>query len=372
MLSSYPPTTRLVLHRKPTTSHCCSFALIALLTLFVSLPSYGLDATLISDENASKASSVREPATANISQKKIKTELEAMQHLKAVLSTNNVKKEAVVEEEKNPYEQLVKLAFRGKGTNGVNSYKDASVLYCKNARDNNDANAQFALGWMYANGRGFTIDKNIAALFFSKAAEQGHSTAKKWLADIDGNASQAVIPQCMLPDHPKQITTTIELAAPDSNRETFYDKGPIYEIVNRLAPKYGIETDLVMAFIKVESNFNPKATSPKNAQGLMQLIPETSARFNVRNPYKPEDNIKGGLAYLQWLLAYFEGDVRLVAAAYNAGENAVDRHKGVPPYPETRKYVKKIYKLYRKSFHPFRQDLLIGEKSKIIRVSSNP
>jgi soluble lytic murein transglycosylase-like protein len=312
-----------------------------------------------------------ELAAENIDPEKIKAELEAMKHLKAALSTDT-KKEPVADEEKNPYEQLVKLAFRGKGTDGVGSYKAAAALYCKNARDNNDANAQFALGWMYANGRGLTKDENVAALFFSKAAEQGHSTAKKWLADINGNASQAATPQCMLPDQPKQIATTIELAPPGSNGEIFYEKGPIYEIVNRLAPEFGIETDLAMAFIKVESNFNPNATSPKNAQGLMQLIPETSARFNVKNPYKPEDNIKGGLAYLQWLLAYFEGDVRLVAAAYNAGENTVDRYKGVPPYPETRRYVSKIYTLFRKSLHPFRHDLLIGQRSGIIKVSSNP
>ncbi|MEE9331879.1 MAG: lytic transglycosylase domain-containing protein, partial [Methylophilaceae bacterium] len=121
----------------------------------------------------------------------------------------------------------------------------------------------------------------------------------------------------------------------------------------------------------VESNFNPKATSPKNAQGLMQLIPATAKRFHVKNPYNPEDNIKGGLAYLQWLMAYFEGDVRLVAAAYNAGEGAVNKYKGIPPYRETRNYVRKIYKLYRKSYHPFREDLLIGKRSEIIRVSSN-
>ena len=276
---------------------------------------------------------------------------------------------ATEKDEKNPYAQLVKLAFRGKGTDGVNSYQDAAALYCQKARDENDANAQFALGWMYANGRGFTKDENVAMLFFNKAAEQGHLTAKKWLADIKGNAKLAAIPQCMLPD---KLTTSLELAQPSTDREPFYVKGPIYEIVSILAPRYDIETDLAMAFIKIESNFNPRARSPKNAQGLMQLIPATSKRFNVKNPYDPEDNIKGGLAYLQWLLAYYEGDVRLVAAAYNAGENAVDRYKGIPPYPETRNYVRKIYRLYRKSFHPFRQDLLIGKKSDIIRVSSNP
>lgn len=276
---------------------------------------------------------------------------------------------AVSDAEKNPYEQLVKLAFKGKGSNGVKSYQDAAKLYCKKARDDNNANAQFALGWMYANGRGFTKDKNIAVFFFDKAATQGHAPAKKWLAKTAGNASLATPPQCMLPNTP---TVSMVGTQADSNKASFYPKGPIYDIVSILAPRYDIEPDLVMAFIKVESNFNHKATSPKNAQGLMQLIPATSKRFNVKNPYDPEDNINGGLAYLQWLLAYYEGDIRLVAAAYNAGEGAVDRYKGIPPYPETRQYVRKIYRLYKKSYHPYRQDLLVGKRSGVIQVSSNP
>ena len=333
-------------------------------------PSYAQE-PLDTDQTAD-VSNTSEASTDNIDLKKAKAELAAMEHLKAALSTE-AKKETAAENEKNPYELLVKLAFRGKGATGVDSYKEAAELYCKKAKDQNDANAEFALGWMYANGRGLDKDENVAALFFSKAAEQGHAPAKKWLASISGDANLATVPACLLPDPaPEAVVAEAELASPGSNGEVFYDKGPIFEIVNRLAPEYYIETDLAMAFIKVESNFNPKATSPKNAQGLMQLIPATSKRFNVKNPYNPEDNIKGGLAYLQWLLAYFEGDVRLVAAAYNAGENTVDRYKGVPPYPETRRYVSRIYTLYKKSFHPFRHDLLIGEKSGIIQVSSNP
>ena len=87
-----------------------------------------------------------------------------------------------------------------------------------------------------------------------------------------------------------------------------------------------------MALITAESNFNPKAISPKNAQGLMQLIPATAVRFGVKNAYNPVENLKGGLAYLQWLMAYFKGDVALVLAAYNAGEMAVEKYRGIPPY----------------------------------------
>ena len=302
-------------------------------------------------------------------EEKLKMQAKAMAHLKAMLS---VKKKKQVIVKISPYEQLVKLAFKGKGANGVNSYQDAAVLFCKQARDDNNAEAQFALGWMHANGKGFSKDEHTAAFFYHKAAEQGHYRAKNSLIDFKGDAALVQTPECMLPDAPPEpIVAKSELAPAGSNGNAFYVRGPIFDIVERLAPQYHIETDLAMAFIKVESNFNPKATSPKNAQGLMQLIPATAKRFHVKNPYNPEDNIKGGLAYLQWLMAYFEGDVRLVAAAYNAGEGAVNKYKGIPPYRETRNYVRKIYKLYRKSYHPFREDLLIGKRSEIIRVSSN-
>ena len=87
--------------------------------------------------------------------------------------------------------------------------------------------------------------------------------------------------------------------------------------------------------------------------GLMQLIPGTARRFGVRNAFDPQQNIRGGMAYLRWLLAYYEGDVRLVAAAYNAGEGAVDKHRGVPPFSETQEYVKRVVARFGSAPHPF-------------------
>jgi soluble lytic murein transglycosylase-like protein len=127
----------------------------------------------------------------------------------------------------------------------------------------------------------------------------------------------------------------------------------LVELIHKLAPEYGVKPLLALAIARTESNFNPGAVSEKNAQGLMQLIPETSARFNVRQPFDPEQNIRGGLSYLRWLLAYFRGDVALVAAAYNAGEGTVNRYRGVPPYPETRDYVKRIRNFYPRDAHPY-------------------
>ncbi|MFA6094289.1 MAG: lytic transglycosylase domain-containing protein [Candidatus Paceibacterota bacterium] len=126
----------------------------------------------------------------------------------------------------------------------------------------------------------------------------------------------------------------------------------IADLVARLAPAYTLDPALVTAVIAQESGFNPKARSPKQAQGLMQLLPTTAQRFGVRFPFDPEDNLRGGMAYLHWLLRRFQGDVALTLAAYNAGENAVARYQGIPPYPETRQYVHSIMANYPRTQHP--------------------
>ena len=100
----------------------------------------------------------------------------------------------------------------------------------------------------------------------------------------------------------------------------------------------------MLAVIEAESGFNPDTLSSKNAQGLMQLIPETADRFGVGNVWDPEQNVRGGMAYLRWLMKHFNGEVELVLAAYNAGEGTVQRYGGVPPYRETEQYVAKTLK----------------------------
>jgi hypothetical protein len=224
-------------------------------------------------------------------------------------------------------------------------------LYCEASRLG-DAEAQFSLGWMYANGRGVPRDNRMASLFFGIAAAQGHEYAQKMLAFVGPSAAD--LPECMRdPPPPPAVETVVAAEVEDEFIATTPEQKKAADLVRKFAPEYRISPQFALAIIRAESNFDPNARSPKNAQGLMQLIPETSARFNVKKPFDPAQNIRGGLAYLRWLLAYFRGNVTLVAAAYNAGEGTVERYGGVPPYAETRAYVQRIRRYFRKDEHPF-------------------
>lgn len=117
--------------------------------------------------------------------------------------------------------------------------------------------------------------------------------------------------------------------------------------IREAAALYQIPVELVRAVIKVESDFDPRALSPANARGLMQLIPETAERMMVRDIYDPRENIFGGTRFLRVLANTFNGDIVLTLASYNAGEGAVMRYGGVPPYPETQEYVAKVLAFYR-------------------------
>jgi soluble lytic murein transglycosylase-like protein len=232
--------------------------------------------------------------------------------------------------------------------------RKAVQLYCEAARLG-DAEAQFALGWMYANGRGISRDDRLAAFFFALAARQGHEYAARMQRYV-GDAAQEK-PECLRSKPARETRAAqdgsdIAQVAHEFVAVTASQKKAL-ELVNKLAPEFGVDPRLALAVIRAESNFNPTARSQKNAQGLMQLIPETSARFNISRPFDPVQNVRGGLAYLRWLLAYFEGNVLLVAAAYNAGEGAVNRYGGIPPFAETRAYVKRIMQFFGKNEHPY-------------------
>ncbi len=113
------------------------------------------------------------------------------------------------------------------------------------------------------------------------------------------------------------------------------------------ARRHGLDPRLVLAVVSVESGFRPQAVSPKGAQGLMQLMPTTASALGVGDAFDPEQNLEGGVRHLGSLLSLYDGDVRRALAAYNAGEGAVARHNGVPPYAETQAYVRRVLQQYR-------------------------
>jgi hypothetical protein len=123
-------------------------------------------------------------------------------------------------------------------------------------------------------------------------------------------------------------------------------QGQYADLINQVALEEGVDPELVRAIIQAESNFDTQAISRKGAQGLMQLMPGTAGRYAVTNAFEPAANIRGGVRYLRTLHDRFPGQLSLVLAAYNAGESAVLRHNGIPPYPETRQYINRVLRLY--------------------------
>ena len=131
----------------------------------------------------------------------------------------------------------------------------------------------------------------------------------------------------------------------DSQGTEVLESTPYGEIIAAVSEAHGVDPMLVRALIQVESNYRPRARSPKGAMGLMQLMPSTAREYKVRNPFDPKANIEAGIKHLKSLIDRFAGKVELGLAAYNAGEGAVKKFNGVPPYRETRNYVSKILSL---------------------------
>ncbi len=228
----------------------------------------------------------------------------------------------------------------------------ARALYCAEARAGN-VEAAFSLGWMYANGRGGDRSDEAAAALFAMAAAAGHRQAANLMRVFGGSKPRK--PGCL------NGRGGFKLRSAGSGDWHFSHylaqrapwQRPHARLINRLAPEFGIQPRLALAIAEIESDFDPAARSPRDAVGLMQLIVPTAERFGVRDRTDPEQNVRGGLAYLRWLMAYFRGRVALVVAAYNAGEEAVAKYRGVPPFPETRRYVERVRALYPIERHGF-------------------
>jgi TPR repeat protein len=226
-----------------------------------------------------------------------------------------------------PPADLREEAVRYKNGEGVSQdYVRAYELYCLAALQG-DSEAAYHLGSMHLNGWGRTPDDVLAAGWFSYAEKRGDASAGLMLQEHLDGVSRAGDPACPLVE-----------SSPDREMVTTW--------VHLMAPYYGLKPELVLSLIQVESNFDARAKSPKNAQGLMQLMPATAKRFGVSNIRNPIQNLQGGMAYLHWLNNYFSGNIKLVLAGYNAGEDAVKKYRGIPPYKETRLYVRRIVHIY--------------------------
>lgn len=233
----------------------------------------------------------------------------------------------------------------------------AANLYCEAARYGS-AEGVYRLGMLYAFGRGVPANRDYAANLFGIASTHGHFEAQKMLETIEikTNDTPLCVLEAVAPERgPVNQYSDVQgvQAIDDYVAKLPKNKRWVLDLVGTISDWYKVDSKLVLSIITAESNFKINAKSNADAHGLMQLIPSTADRFNVKNAYNASQNIKGGVAYLRWLLSYFRGDVTMAVAAYNAGEGAVDKYKGVPPYKETRGYVKKVMGLYQTKRHDF-------------------
>lgn len=239
---------------------------------------------------------------------------------------------------------------------------NAANLYCEASRYGS-AEGVYRLGMLYAFGRGVPANRDYAANLFGIASVHGHLEAQKMLETIEIKTDAT--PLCVLEAVAPERAPVVQPSAAQSTAyagspaiDAYVAKLPksklwVVDLVGTIADWYKVDPKLVLSIITAESNFKVSAKSNADAHGLMQLIPATAERFNVKNAYNASQNIKGGVAYLRWLLSYFRGDVTLAVAAYNAGEGAVDKYRGIPPYKETKNYVKKVMALYQSDRHQF-------------------
>ena len=183
------------------------------------------------------------------------------------------------------------------------------------------------------------------------------SSSREAGADIYARRdSTGVIRFTNVPTHPsyRVVIRTLKKGRTSSQPTRRFEN-----IVRSASDRYDVDPDLVWAVMKAESNFNPRAVSRKGARGLMQLMPATARLLEVDDIYNPTENVNGGVRYLRSLLNRFRGNRRLALAAYNAGAKAVEQYKNVPPYAETREYVRRVldyYRLYRNNGGVFASD----------------
>lgn len=234
----------------------------------------------------------------------------------------------------------------------------AHDIYCTAAGDGSPE-ALLRLGWMYADGRGVSPSDTTAATLFDRAARFGDAAALELVRERF-HRDREQLPKCLddtrairgLDERPPSATE-IESLWQLSRRQSPLRVGESAAIRRRTvrliateARRFLLDPRLVLAIVSAESGFDSEARSARSAMGLMQLVPDTAERFAVTDAFDPAQNLRGGMAYLRWLLSYFRGDVTLAVAAYNAGEGQINRHGGVPPFAETKAYLERVRLTY--------------------------
>ncbi|WP_429122210.1 lytic transglycosylase domain-containing protein [Aeromonas veronii] len=219
----------------------------------------------------------------------------------------------------------------------------AIALYCIAASTGNPE-GYFRIGRLLATGPASVRSAKLANSYLAMAMRLGNQQAARYYNARVGNAPMG--DQCgvgmrggqgsysALPNTPFNVEAYLARQSPGKQK--------LATMLRHAAKRHQVDVRLVLAIAIAESNLESRAVSAKNAQGVMQLIPETQQRFGVTRPFDPAQNIKGGVSYLKWLDRRFDGDWVLISAAYNAGEKAVERYGGIPPYDETQEYVKRV------------------------------
>lgn len=236
--------------------------------------------------------------------------------------------------------QLVALLEQGQAAEkGIGGFKRpglALALYC-DAGEMGSSEGFFHVGRILQSPASVWHKPALANAYLALASRLGHQQA--------GELHDPTVANAPLPELCRDFEEAMA-------RESFDIEGyltaltparrKIAALIRLHAPRYAVDARFGLAVAMAESNLNPLAVSPKNAQGVMQLIPDTQERFGVKKPFDPESSVRGGLTYLKWLSIRFGGDLTLVAAAYNAGEGMVDKYQGIPPFPETQHYVRRV------------------------------
>ena len=223
---------------------------------------------------------------------------------------------------------------------GKKNFPLAITLYC-DAAQMGIPEGFFRVARLLATEPHFLRNPALANAYLALAARLGHQTATDYYDANVGNA--------LLSEQCGDFLSALEMPAkvPEFDLDAYVAAQPlakrkIADLIRRNAPRYNIDIGIALGVALVESNLDSKAVSSRNAQGVMQLIPLTQMRFGVNKPFDPENNVRGGLAYLKWLKGRFGDDWALIAAAYNTGEGTIIRHNGIPPFPETQRYVQRV------------------------------